>query len=302
MQCRELTELAVSGLLGHVEESDRRSLDEHLSGCPSCREELVRIESAWEKLGEDPDLPLTPDFRWRSLELLEDEMVRRRVAEFRPRRRWARLAAEAAALLVAGGLGWSLRSSASPAAPPARSQAFEGALSNVTYRQSEPDGKVAVSFDVTSHRTVLGRPEDPQVAKLLAYLVSQGTRTAGEKSEAIELVSSHYGLGAQPVSPEIVQALTTTLKHDQNPGVRKKAADALAGFPLGPEIRGAFLEALAHDNNPAVRLVAVDALAASAKQAPDARTIESLRERAFDPAENGFVRAKAASALKAVEF
>jgi hypothetical protein len=51
-----------------------------------------------------------------------------------------------------------------------------------------------------------------------------------------------------------------------------------------------------------VRLVAVDALAAAAKQAPDARTIESLRQRAFDPAENGFVRAKAATALKAVEF
>ena len=35
---------------------------------------------------------------------------------------------------------------------------------------------------------------------------------------------------------------------------------------------------------------------------PDPRTIESLRQRAFDPAENGFVRAKAATALKAVEF
>jgi hypothetical protein len=43
-------------------------------------------------------------------------------------------------------------------------------------------------------------------------------------------------------------------------------------------------------------------LAAAAKESPDERTIESLREKAVDPAENGFVRAKAASALKAMEF
>jgi hypothetical protein len=51
-----------------------------------------------------------------------------------------------------------------------------------------------------------------------------------------------------------------------------------------------------------VRLVAVDALAAAAKQSPDASTIESLREKAVDPQENGFVRSKAASALKAISF
>ena len=84
--------------------------------------------------------------------------------------------------------------------------------------------------------------------------------------------------------------------------MRKKAADALATFAMTPEIRAVFLEALKSDKNPAVRLVAVDALAAAAKQSPDANTIQSLREKAVDPEENGFVRAKAASALKAISF
>jgi HEAT repeat protein len=84
--------------------------------------------------------------------------------------------------------------------------------------------------------------------------------------------------------------------------VRKKAADALAGFPMTPEIRTVFLDALRSDKNPGVRLVAVDALAAAAKQAPDANTIQSLREKAADPQENGFVRAKAANALKEIAF
>ena len=135
------------------------------------------------------------------------------------------------------------------------------------------------------------------MARLLAYLVARNAENAGEKSRAIELVSEHYRPGTQ-AAPDIVAALTATLRKDPNPGVRKKAADALAGFASTPEIRAAFLEALQGDRNPAVRLTAIDALAASAKDAPDSRTIESLRERAQDPAENGFVRAKAASALR----
>ncbi len=71
---------------------------------------------------------------------------------------------------------------------------------------------------------------------------------------------------------------------------------------MTPEIRAAFLEALRTDKNPAVRLVAIETLAAAAKESPDARTIQSLREKAVDPSENGFVRARAASALKTMEY
>jgi HEAT repeat protein len=92
------------------------------------------------------------------------------------------------------------------------------------------------------------------------------------------------------------------LKRDRNPGVRKKAAEALASFRSSPEIRSALLEALANDPNPGVRLVAVEALAASARETPDPKTIQSLREKAVDPQENGFVRARAASALKAIDL
>ena len=103
-------------------------------------------------------------------------------------------------------------------------------------------------------------------------MVSRSADTAGERSRAIALVSEHYGAGTATASPEIVAALSATLRKDSNPGVRKKAADALASFAMTPEIRTVFLEALASDKNPAVRLAAVDALAAAAKQSPDARS------------------------------
>ena len=308
MECRELNELAVDLLLGEAPEASRAEAARHLETCAGCREEMTRVEKAWDVLGQDPDAPVTPAFRGRTLALLEDETLRQRIRTFRPASRWPRVAAAAAALFLAAGAGAYLARRGGAPAPAAATKAElpvldpRARLSNVSYRPADKEGRIGVSFDLESRRTVTGRPEDPQMAKLLAYLVSRGSQTAGEKSQAIEQVSTHYGARTAAASPDIVRALATTLRRDGNPGVRKKAADALAGFAMTAESRSAFLDALAHDSNPAVRLTAVEALAAAAKESPDQRTIDSLRETAFDPAENGFVRARAASALKAVQF
>lgn len=317
MECRELIGLVLDGKLDDSPEPVRDDVAVHVAECAGCRAELARIEETWSRLGEDPDAAVTPDFRRRTLALIEDEMLRGRIREFRPRSRFPRGLVEAAAVVVAalGGF-WAargtlpatgnLRSSTGVQGPASSVGSLEKAssLSNVSYRPADAQGRIGVSFDVTSRENIVGRPDDPEMAKLVAFLVSRGAQTAGEKSRAIELVSSHYGTGTgdAQASPDIVRALTGTLKKDPNPGVRKKAADALAGFRMTPEIRSAFLDALSNDRHPGVRIVAVDALARAAKESPDRKTIESLREKAFDPAENGFVRAKAASALKGIEF
>ena len=312
MECRELTERTIDVLTGEADESARRELERHLETCLSCRSEKARLEATWQALGEDPETSPTPEFERRTLALLEDEMIRRRVRAFRPRPRWVRSLSYAAGLALAAlGGAWAARYAGAPAAPAGTTAPGSAAappveagshLANVSYTPPDAQGRIGVSFDLESRKTVVGRPDDPQMARLLAYLVSRTAQTSGQKAEAIEQVSSHYSSRSAPASPEIVRALSATLRKDPNPGVRKKAADALAAFPITPEIRTAFLEALGGDRNPAVRLVAVEALAASAKESPDERTIESLRAKAFDPAENGFVRARAASALKAMEF
>ncbi|MFY9552496.1 MAG: HEAT repeat domain-containing protein, partial [Thermoanaerobaculia bacterium] len=277
---------------------------------------MSRLEELWTVLGTDPDATLTAEFRRQTLALLEEETLRRRVRQFRPRPRFVRPLLQAAALLVAAGLGFvAAREVFRPAAsrPVAAIKATTAGteridlsanprLSNVSYRPVDKNGRVEIGFDVTSRQTVAGRADEPEVARLLAYMVARNAETDGEKSRAIEMVSEHYGAKSAVASPEVVGALATTLRKDDNPGVRKKAADALASFRMTPEIRAVFLESLRADKNPAVRLVAVDALAAEAKQSGDPSTIESLREKAVDPQENGFVRAKAASALKAISF
>lgn len=309
MECSELTERVVERLAGDAGEDSRQDFEQHLRSCAACRTGASRVEQTWTALGDDPDAPVTGQFRDRTLALIEDEMLRARIREFKPRARWPRLAAQAAALAVACAAGFfvsrrgpAMLQSAGALAPGTPSSEMNlrdnPRLANVSYRAGT-DGKVEVGFDVTHRQTLSGRPNDPEMSKLLAYLLSHNAETAGEKSRAIELVSEHYRTASgAAASPEIVAALTSTLKKDSNPGVRKKAADALAAFTTTPEIRAAFLDALRSDRNPAVRLASIEALAASAKEAPDSKTIESLREKAQDPAENGFVRAKAASALK----
>ena len=316
MECRELTEKVVDRLLGQADEPALVHLSEHLAACPRCAAHAEQIEESWEILGHDPDARLTDEFRRRSLQLLDEEMLRQRIRTFQPRRRFPALLRYAAAVLVAGALGYAARGAFTPGARTVTPDPIAGGaaaalpdfaggrrLSNVSYTPPDAQGRIGIAFDTTSRQTVMGRPEDPSVARLLAYIVSHNSDTAGEKSRAIELLSNHYGTSQAAASPDIVRALASTLGSDPNPGVRKKAADALAGFRMTQEVRTAFLDALRKDRNPAVRLVAVEALAASARETPpDERTIESLREKAFDPQENGFVRAKAASALKAIDL
>jgi hypothetical protein len=328
MDCRDLTTLAIERLTGEADEASRKALAEHLARCENCRHEAEKLERVWATLGGDADADVSPEFRRRTLALLEDEMRRGRVRAFRPRPAFARPLLQAASLAAAAALGYfaakglpSAGSSGAVANRPSAVTPVAGAvtptapggggvpgldgnsrLANVAYRPVDRDGRVAITFDVTTRREIDGKPTDPEVARLLAYLVSHNADNAGEKSRAIDLVSEHFAGAPAAASPEIVGALTQTLRTDPNPGVRKKAADALAGFAMTPEIRGAFLDALKSDKNPAVRLAAVDALAAAAKQSPDESTIQSLREKAVDPQENNFVRAKAASALKAMSF
>src|SRR6185295_13353480 len=103
-------------LLGQAPEPARRDLAAHLGSCADCREQMAQIEKTWQTLGEDPDVPVTAEFRDRTLALLEDEMLRQRIRTFRPRPRWTRVLAYAAGLALAAlGGALAVRQGAVPA-------------------------------------------------------------------------------------------------------------------------------------------------------------------------------------------
>jgi hypothetical protein len=334
MECRQalkVRDLVLVRLAGsQASREDMVFLASHLASCAACRAEAAGIESVWARLGDDDGADLAPSaaFVARASAALAGAS-REKVVPFRARRATDGLL-KAAALLLAGGLGFLAARSGDRSLPLVGSAALptpngrgenvalvsnrtldasravldlsgKPRLANATYRAAEEPGKIAVSFDVTTRYTVVGRPEDKGVAVLLVSLMSGAAETEGARGRVLDFVSATAREGAA-VSPEIVSLLRRTLEADKNPSVRKKAAEALVQMPPTPEIRDALAHALKTDVNPAVRILAVEGLAKSATVLKDQTTIETLRQKAGDDRENGYVRSQAALALKRLEI
>jgi hypothetical protein len=337
MDCRnalKVRELALARLAGSpAEEEDVRFLASHLASCAECRAEVEEMEAVWTRLGEDDaaDLAPSPAFMARMSAALAAQAHARasNVVPFRARSVTGNLL-KAAVVLLAGGLGFlvargvdrpvltgaaalptpNMRGGENVALVSSRTvDATRAALdlsgkprlANVAYGAAEEPGKIAVSFDVTTRYTVVGRPEDKSVADLLVSLMSGAAETEGARGRVLDFVSATTREGAA-VSPEIVSLLRRTLETDKNPGVRKKAVEVLAQMPPTAEIRDALAKALKTDTNPAVRILAVEGLAKAATVLKDQTTIETLRQKAGDDRENGYVRSQAALALKKMEI
>lgn len=327
MDCRDALEALVDRLAGELSANRSAELDRHLASCEACRAEASSLAGAWQTLGEDPEIAPSHDFTRDTLALLRRETLNRRIRSFpaaraeRPRFAYWQAAAT---LAIGVAAGWSvargpvpvpgLRPTADVAQArlslePERTVDVSKVvpdlgkgvkLSNVAYTPADTAGRIGVSFDMTTRYNLVGRPEEKGIADVLARLVSGAGDTEGARGQAIELVSRH--LDDAPPSPGIVKVLVGTLTTDRNPGVRKKAAEALVKLPPTPEIRDAFVAALKSDTNPAIRILAVEGLGKAATVLKDAGTIETLREKASDQQENGYIRGQAAQALGKVNL
>lgn len=334
MECRNsliVREATLARLAGRAPAPEEALfVEEHLATCAECRAALEEIESVWARLAEDDGADLAPSRAFlASTSAAIAAEARGNLLPFRARK-GADSLLKAASLLLAGGLGFLLargtgqvasgpRIAALPT-PSGRSDSValvsnrtvdasrsaldlsdKPRLTNVAYRAAEAPGRIAISFDVTTRYTVVGKPEDQGIANLLVSLMSGVAETEGARGRALDFVSATTREGA-PVSPEIVSLLRSTLETDKNPGVRKKAAEALAQMPPTLEIRDALAKALKSDVNPAVRILAVEGLAKAAAVLKDQSTIETLRQKAGDDRENGYVRSQAALALKKIDI
>ncbi len=331
MDCRDIVrtrEASILRLAGELDAPGASWLEEHLAGCAPCSEEARRLGAAWDRLGEDPESVPSSSFLHDTEALLAAEAGRRSappvapVVPLRPPvRRFPKPLLEAAAILLAAAGGFAAarlapgggRPAAGAASLPVVAQRTVDAsdavldlsgrppLSNVSFRPADPAGRIGVAFDVTTRYTIRGRPDQKGIADLLVYLMSGAADTEGTRGRAIELVSQSSRGSAGP-PPDIVAALAEAARLDRNPGVRKKAVEALVQLPPSAETRDALIESLKTDANPAVRILAVEGLAKAAAALKDPATLEALRSRASDERENGYVRVQAAQALSKLEL
>jgi len=322
----------------------RETTHQHIEQCAACGEEWAGYRETWSFLEQLPELEVPPRMKQQFLNRVNPPVEAANVVPFhrRPALRW--LAQAAAVVVIAGGSYFvghrtpsptttvvdkpatpALVTSAMPLRPNYQPAAFSIAesrvldansispviegrpdIQNISFTQlNAPDDQIGVSFDITSHMTVTGRPTDKTMVRLMRYVLENEDRMAPTQTRAIDWVRSTY---SQPgnADPEITRALANVLRNDSHEGVRIKAVETLTNLPAGGatnDSRDALIQALKTDPNPAVRLKAVEALSNLLKKGgqADPATLDTLRAKAAQDDENMYVRVKAAEALSSVK-
>jgi HEAT repeat. len=316
----------------------RELTHQHIERCALCADEWSATKEAWRVLETLPEVETPARLKQRFLaEIAPVPAVRTNVVPFR-RRGAARWLAEAAAVVIVSGSAFYAGHRATPSVllKPTQAQIteiqqavpvtpsysiaesrvlpaasispnIEGRpdIQNVQFSDaSSSNEQIGVSFDITSHVTVTGRPADKSMVRLLRYVLENEDRMSPSRSRAIDWVRATYSRVGNP-DPEITEALANVLRNDQHQGVRIKAADTLQSMQsaMTDGTRDALVEALKNDPNPAVRVKAVEALAKLARSgvALDPDMVDTLRKKASQGDENVYVRVKAAEALSSIQ-
>jgi anti-sigma-K factor RskA len=179
----DIHELAAAYALDALDGSERDAFEEHLAGCPSCREdvEAFRVSAtmlAYAEAGPEP----SPALRARLLDTARRERPTQSVVVLRPRRELRlALVAAAAALVVAVGLGaWAL--SLSRSLDSERSARSTG--ETIAQILSDPDakrqamgnrGELVRGPDGRAVLVVRGLPVAPEGKTYEAWVIRDGT-------------------------------------------------------------------------------------------------------------------------------
>jgi hypothetical protein len=313
-------------LVEALEPEQRERTHQHIETCSACGRQWAAYRETWDVLGELPEVEPPAALKERFLASIEQPAAAqpRVVPFYRRHSRW--LAEAAAVAIVAGSAFYAGHRTIAPQpqtpatvsavsmAPfsiaesrvlpaSAVSPTIEGRpnIENVSFVDANPnDPDISLSFDITSHVTVTGRPTDKSMVRLLRYVLENENKLMPSRSRAIDVVRNLY---SQPgnADPEIADALANVLRNDSHEGVRIKAVETLNRMPVSAsaDTREALIQALKSDPNPAVRIKAVEALANLARSGAtlDAATVDTLRQKAVQNDENVYVRVKAAEAL-----
>ena len=306
----------------------REQTHQHIERCALCTREWNDYRETWRLMGALPEVEVPSRVRERFLS--SAGLSSANVVAFRRRVPLKWIAQAAAVAVIAAGSFYAghrapVRIAPTPAtlntvtAAPysiaesrvlpasAISPNIEGRpdINNVSFFDDDPnDPDIGVSFDVTSHVTVTGKPTDKSMVRLLRYVLENEDHLTPSRSRAIDWVRTTYSRPGN-ADPEIAAALANVLRNDEHQGVRIKAVETLKTMaPMALDTRAALIEALKSDPNPAVRIKAVEALANLARSGAtlDAAALDTLRQKASQNDENAYVRVKAAEALGSIRL
>lgn len=221
MQCEEVSEKLPDYLTGAADAATRTGIEQHLSGCATCLQEVEGLAATWHSLSALPaPVPDSRGMRARVDALIEREQGNQ--ARFmKPRFQWNHplVTACAATLVLAVGVVLGRASERAPAATP----------------------------DVAALHQEL---RDLRQMVTLSLMQQQ---SASERLRGVSFSNQVDGSG-----DAIVTALLDTLKHDTNVNVRLASVDALKRFAERDVVRRAAVDALDTQRSPLVQMALID--------------------------------------------
>ncbi|MGI8770085.1 MAG: zf-HC2 domain-containing protein [Acidobacteriaceae bacterium] len=275
LDCEAAREHITLFLYGELSDQGCHALEQHLAGCPACREELQIAQTMSGAMTvlpvAEPSAGLLAQTRLRLDEALDrmprPSWMQRARQSIRTDFRLLRTAPVAAATLLCGGmaLGGFAGYHSVHRTPPPLVDRFDGpiAVAGVSSVALQPDsGLVQVEYLRLMPEVAVGSAEDPAIRELLVA----GARSPmgpAVASSALGLLASACGNGRDCGNDDTVRnAFLVALRYDPSSQVRQQALHGLASYVADDmHVRDAMLEAVLDDNDPAVRSEAIAMLA-----------------------------------------
>lgn len=292
-------------LYDELPEPQRKETEDHLHACESCRTELEELRKLHHVLGPQTLLKPAEQLLMESRQQLRSALRNEREKKSFWEHLGEKLYGGAPSYQIALGycsaiiIGLLIGYAAfGRTTPPSKTVAVpvrgDVQISNVRFIDANPsdDGQVEFAFDAITPMKVKGRVNDERIQKVLTYALLQ-EQNPGMRLRAINAI------GESQTTPdlEIKKALITTLKSDENAGVRREALSLLQKFPFDQEIKQAFLYVLENDKNAALRIAVIQSLAT--KKAGDKEVVNVLKER-VETDDNNYIRMKAKAVLQEI--
>ena len=303
MNCKAVAPLLVFYVCDEVDDSERELIEEHLTTCKACSEQLADEKTFHSALLSTPQSAdqldrsgiLLSQCRSELEEALDDLSAPPLEEHWRPLgwlRRWMALRpAWSGAMLVLFGIlagaqlvPWMQRNSNNTGQavnvraqqPLTPEQLRNMVVSGVSFSPSSGSDSPTVQVQVSAEQPMVltGNTDDARMRQILTQVVENSERyDAGMRLDCLD------ALKAAVRDLQVRAALLNAARKDQNPAVRMKALEALREAASEDDVRVTILDALEHDTNAGVRVEAVNLLVGSLESGtPDADAAPSATE------------------------
>jgi len=260
---------------------EKRQIDDHLTTCNRCREELAAIRALHADLKQadtfEPSAAMMADLRHGLRRRLRQESLqpswqgklsRLLFGNLRP---ILQLGFTAAMLLIGAIIGRQFFAPISPAEKidvlsyltPGKPVAIPSgylapSLASVQTISIDPATKeVQVQYSIVNDVQLRGDVNNPLIRQALSYAL-YAEEQPSLRLRAVKAIGESYVTSTQ--DDEITKALVHALQNDANAGVRLKAAQVLKQLPLNGLVKNTLIRVLMRDDNSAVRIEAIEAL------------------------------------------